>query len=140
MNIWKKRLLKLVRRINSLGLSKEKNTYAELVQKCQQYLPQVKVTELYLVIHSTAEDNNVFMGVQEGDKIHLINNLMRLHTVSTMDKEEEKYRLSEFKRAVIINHEQGYKLIIECPNPEGKILEVIEAMGSSVVAKHFCKY
>ena len=129
MNKWKKRLVKIIRHINCLGLSKEKISYVDLVREIKPLFPELDNPVLYLVVHSTDKKENIFLGVPDGNKLYLVNNLRQHCKTSTLQAEADKYNLQEFRRAVIINHEQGYRLIIESPATEGKTLEFIEGMG-----------
>lgn len=129
MNKWKKRLIKLIRRINNLGLSKEKSSYVDLLREMKVLFPDINDPELYLVVHSINQKENIFLGVPDGTKLYLVNNWRQHCYTSALADETDKYHLSDFKRAVIVNHEQGYKLIIECPAADGKTLEFVEGMG-----------
>ncbi len=129
----KKFLIRLVRAMNCFGLNKKHISYKDIIAGVQSDFAE-PVTELYIVLFGYNHNKSVFLGVPENGLLTLVNEAGKQKN-PVNPEDVDVFSFNEFKRIVFFNYEESFKMIIDCPNPEGPTLELAEMMGQVWVNK-----
>lgn len=126
-----KPFIRFARFLNTLGLNKEHLSYDDVVKMAQKHLPQAQMCFgefLHVVVRKMGKHTTVEYGCMVNSEI-IQCFTSKGESVSVKASEVKLYNIKIAKRIVVVNHDEGYKKIIEGQNPQGDEFDIVICGG-----------
>lgn len=123
-------LLKLSRSFNHCDMEKTHITIQDIVAIARPHFQDVDSSNLHVIPQEFGNYTELEYALHfpESGKMYLFFD-QGIMGVLPADKTLEKYRIANYKRIVVLNHDENKKIIIDCNPEQTKVLEILIGLG-----------